>query len=176
MDDVRKDVAALMGETEESIAPNNAITMRTLAKGNTGEDVRALQILLSGRGCNGNMYKPDGKFGKNTQGAVKLFQEKIGLPVTGIADTDTWSGLLGQAADASGAFTMRTLSKGMTGEDVRALQTLLSGRGCNGNMYKPNGKFGSNTQGAVKLFEKKVGLATNGIAGYLEWCELLGLD
>lgn len=69
--------------------------LRTLQRGDTGEDVRALQILLSGRGYNGKMTTPDGKFGPNTQGAVKLYQQAKGLTVDGVAGADTWSGLLG---------------------------------------------------------------------------------
>ena len=108
MEDARNDVAALMrgeewpevsaGETTPKPTPapqGNTISLRTLSKGCTGEDVRALQILLKGRGCNGSMNTPDGIFGPNTQGAVKLFQEKAGLEVTGIADQPTMSGLLG---------------------------------------------------------------------------------
>jgi len=71
--------------------------LRTLQRGDSGEDVRALQILLSGRGCNGKMTTPDGKFGPNTQGAVKLYQQAKGLTVDGIAGSDTWASLLGLA-------------------------------------------------------------------------------
>ena len=72
------------------------LTMRVLQKGDAGEDVLALQILLRGRGCNGSMSKTlDGKFGNNTRGAVILFQRKHGLPQTGAADTATWKVLLG---------------------------------------------------------------------------------
>ena len=71
------------------------IGLRTLKKGSSGEDVRALQILLSGRGCNGNMNAPDGDFGPNTLGAVQLYQKKAGLEVDGIVGVLTWSSLLG---------------------------------------------------------------------------------
>ena len=80
---------------EEEKAPPE-FPLRTLEKGHEGQDVLALQILLRGRGCNGNMYDPlDGKFGKNTRGAVELFQKNKGLPVTGVADRATWKYLLG---------------------------------------------------------------------------------
>ena len=71
------------------------LTMRTLQRGSKGEDVRALQILLAGRGYNGKMHKPDGKFGPNTEGAVKLFQKAVGIAVDGIAGPDTMGHLLG---------------------------------------------------------------------------------
>jgi len=73
------------------------IPLRGLRKGDEGDDVRALQILLSGNGCKGNMYASGyGSFGSNTQGAVQLYQQKVGLPVTGVADRSTWRYLLGR--------------------------------------------------------------------------------
>ena len=69
--------------------------LRTLRQGSKGEDVRALQILLAGRGCNGSMHAPDGSFGPNTLGAVKLYQEKAGLDPDGIVGKLTWSAILG---------------------------------------------------------------------------------
>lgn len=72
------------------------VEMRTLKKGDKGEDVRALQILLTGNGCKGNMYEAGyGSFGANTEGAVKLYQKKVGLPQTGVADAQLWRSLLG---------------------------------------------------------------------------------
>lgn len=69
--------------------------MRTLKRNCKGEDVRALQILLSGRGYKGKMYTPDGKFGPNTEGAVKLYQKAKGLAVDGIAGPETMRSLMG---------------------------------------------------------------------------------
>lgn len=71
------------------------LNLRMLRRGCSGEDVRALQILLKGRGCNGNMYEPDGKFGPNTEGAVELYQETHGLDVDGIAGPETMGSLFG---------------------------------------------------------------------------------
>ena len=36
----------------------------------------------------------DGDFGENTAKAVKLLQEKIKLPVTGVADENVWAALI----------------------------------------------------------------------------------
>ncbi len=73
----------------------NNIPLPTLKKGDKGETVKALQILLAGRGHKGNMHEPDGKFGPNTEGAVKSFQKANGLTADGIAGVKTWEKLLG---------------------------------------------------------------------------------
>lgn len=75
------------------------LKLRCLQRGDTGEDVRALQILLSGRGYNGNMTAPDGKFGPNTEGAVKLFQKAMGMEASGVGDAQTLAKLFGVTAD-----------------------------------------------------------------------------
>lgn len=80
---------------DNTAAKGLTMKMRTLRKGAKGEDVRALQILLKGRGCNGDMYEPDGDFGSRTLGAVKLYQKQAGLEVDGIVGVKTWGSLLG---------------------------------------------------------------------------------
>lgn len=100
MDDVRHDVAVLMGKVEpEKPAPapapkTNTISIRTLSEGCKGEDVRALQILLSGRGFK---VDADGIFGPKTKKAVEKYQGKVGLTKDGIAGKDTLSSLMGVA-------------------------------------------------------------------------------
>lgn len=92
---VPKYAAAAAPEKTETKQDGNKIEIRILSRGCEGEDVRALQILLSGRGYNGNMHKPDGIFGPNTEGAVKLYQKAKGLTVDGDAGPITISSLLG---------------------------------------------------------------------------------
>lgn len=101
MQTVRKDVAAIMrGKVEpEKPAPapapkTTAISIRTLSEGCKGEDVRALQILLSGRGFK---VDADGIFGPKTKKAVEKYQGKVGLTKDGIAGKDTLSSLMGVA-------------------------------------------------------------------------------
>ena len=84
---------------EEVVPAPVSVTLPVLQKGDRGESVLALQILLKGRGCNGSMHKKlDGKFGNNTRGAVLLFQGKHALPQNGAADEATWKALLGVAS------------------------------------------------------------------------------
>ena len=72
-----------------------SVALPQLQMGSQGAAVRSLQHLLIRKfsiscGTNG----ADGDFGKNTQSAVKTFQKRKGLPVTGICDKDTWTALL----------------------------------------------------------------------------------
>ena len=82
-------------EKKPEPAADFTLGMRTLRRNDRGEDVLALQILLSGRGYNGEMNTPDGIYGPRTKGAVKLYQEAKGLEVDGIAGPKTWGSLLG---------------------------------------------------------------------------------
>lgn len=73
-----------------------SVGMRTLRNGCKGDDVRAMQILLTGNGCKGKMVESGyGSFGPNTEAAVKLYQKKVGLDVDGIAGPKTMKKLLG---------------------------------------------------------------------------------
>lgn len=69
--------------------------MRNLKKGCEGEDVKALQILLIGRGYSCGKYGADGDFGDDTRTAVKKYQKDKELEVDGIAGKQTMSSLLG---------------------------------------------------------------------------------
>ena len=59
----------------------------------------------------------------------------------------------------------RTLSKGMTGADVQELQSMLIGLGYDLGKWGADGDFGSDTQNAVKKFQKEYRLTVDGIAG-----------
>ena len=71
------------------------LNMRNLKKGCKGEDVRALQILLMGRGYSCGDSGADGDFGTDTDKAVRKFQKARGIGQDGIAGVKTMSNLLG---------------------------------------------------------------------------------
>ena len=142
-----------------------------LQKGDSSTDVVALQEALIELGyLKGNA---DGKFGAATEKAVKAFQEKNEYPVTGIMDASLQAFLYtGTPKSASGEKTnVRTLSpvegvsmkKGNKGTQVTALQERLKELG----YYKetPTGTYDTNTIGAVRSFQKKNGLKSDGTAG-----------
>lgn len=62
--------------------------MKTLHKGQESGDVKILQDLLD--------IPADGKFGPQTERAVRDFQEKAGLAIDGIVGPATWALMLGE--------------------------------------------------------------------------------
>lgn len=72
-----------------------SVTLRVLKKGCTGEDVKALQILLIGNGYSCGNSGVDGSFGPATDTALRNYQEDHGLAVDGSAGPATFNKLLG---------------------------------------------------------------------------------
>jgi hypothetical protein len=72
-----------------------SVNVPQLSKGAKGDSVKALQILLIGRGYSCGSYGADGSFGSSTYNAVIAFQKANGLVVDGIVGPATWSKLLG---------------------------------------------------------------------------------
>ena len=93
MEDVRRDVAALLRGEEATEAPpapaeaNYTVRLRALKVGDRGDDVKALQKLVDA--------DADGIFGPKTRKAVEAYQTRAGLKKTGIADEETMRRLLG---------------------------------------------------------------------------------
>lgn len=72
------------------------VELRVLKNGDSGKDVKAMQILLEAAGCKGKMdSKKYGSFGAKTEAALKQFQKKNNLPQTGVCDKQDWAALLG---------------------------------------------------------------------------------
>lgn len=71
------------------------VDVKVLNKGDKGDEVVALQLLLTGYGFTCGKQGADGSFGGNTLKAVKAFQKNRGLKVDGIVGANTWNCLLG---------------------------------------------------------------------------------
>jgi peptidoglycan hydrolase-like protein with peptidoglycan-binding domain len=134
-----------------------------LARGARGDAVWDLQAKLRELGYYG--IRVDGIFGIATQTAVREFQKRNGLPVTGIADDNTqrvlYSGSARPAGSGSGG-SYTTLRVGSRGSAVTSLQRRLSSLG----YYKGylDGIFGSQTEAAVRAFQRNNGLSVTGVA------------
>ena len=82
-------------------------------------------------------------------------------------DTEPWQGLAGGNGGNGGDVvpsTPRTLRRGMEGEDVRGLQTLLIGAG-HLDPAGADGVFGPTTEDAVKSLQAELGLEPDGVVG-----------
>ena len=118
-----------------------------LKKGSYGADVRHLQQNLIGLGFLAG--EADGKFGSQTEVAVSAFQKEYGL-----------------AVDGSAGYATQTAVRNA----IVRLQVELKNAG-----YDPggaDGHFGSNTQAALKQYQKARGLAVSGIADAKTWVEI----
>ena len=71
-----------------------AVVLPLVCRGDQGELVRSIQQLLHLRGAAPG--EVDGVFGKNTEGAVKMLQEKAAIEIDGKVGGDTWAALLGK--------------------------------------------------------------------------------
>ncbi|WFE20282.1 D-Ala-D-Ala carboxypeptidase family metallohydrolase [Solwaraspora sp. WMMD937] len=72
----------------------------------------------------------------------------------------------GSAAHADGCYTWgRTLSQGMSGNDVKQLQIRVSGYPGYGAVLALDGAYGPATRSAVIRFQQAYGLAADGVAG-----------
>lgn len=71
------------------------VKLPELERGDKGNYVKALQILLNGRGCSVGMYGADGDFGAATESALLAFQRRNNLEADGICGNATWNKLMG---------------------------------------------------------------------------------
>lgn len=128
-------------------------------RGNTGQNVRTVQYLLSERGHHVDV---DGAFGPMTEDAVRAFQSGAGLGADGVVGPQTWPALVVQVA------------QGSSGDAVRAVQsTLIYLRPGYGSV---DGIFGPDTDDAVRRFQTKNGLVDDGIVGPRTWEELVSTE
>ncbi len=80
-------------ETERA-AEYAAVELPVLQRGDTGEAVRAMQILLRGRGFGVGWYGADGEFGAATEDGLRAFQRVKTEETDGVCGERTWSRLL----------------------------------------------------------------------------------
>ena len=115
----------------------------------------------------------DGYFGSNTYRAVRSFQSRNGLAVTGVADPGTQQLLYsssarpasGSSSSSSSSTGYRLLYWGCKGDAVKRLQQALIDAGYKSYVRTADGIYGKWTYDAVRAYQKDVGLSVDGIAG-----------
>lgn len=150
---------------------------RILKKGDTGQDVKDIQIALN---IHGYKLVVDGDFGAKTDAAVKDFQKKNKLTVDGIVGPKTREALNKSVSVPTPApapkpvptvvnypqYAGTPLKKGSKGTQVRLAQQRLKERGWS---ISVDGDFGAGTEKVVKAFQKEKGLTQDGVIGSNTW-------
>jgi peptidoglycan hydrolase-like protein with peptidoglycan-binding domain len=120
--------------------------------------IAALQVGLSARGLYAGTI--DGVAGPTTAAAVRAFQRRARLPVDGVAGPRTRAALGRYSRHTLGS---RPLGVRAFGWDVAELQFQLAWHGFPSGPF--DGRFGARTAGALRRFQRYVGLRPDGVAG-----------
>ena len=163
---------------------------KSLAMGDTGGNVRALQYLLSVIGAYYDAVPPisiTGTYDQATADAVSAFQQLYGLPRTGETDGRTWEDIYRAykgIADSVPVSSFREeialypgvmQREGMQNEYVRILQQYLT------EIHREypqipqvsvTGYFGPVTKSAVTAFQRTFGLNPTGSVGAETWSRI----
>lgn len=152
-------------EVDGTISNTTSTTSSILKIGSVGEAVKTMQKNLNTI-MNSNL-KVDGQFGSDTESAVINFQKKYGLLADGKfgqkSSQKTNEVLKSLTAKTTVIIAPYTLKKGNKGNNVSTLQNNLNQAIDAG--LKVDGQFGSDTESAVRNFQKKYGLSADGIYG-----------
>lgn len=172
-------VAAPAASLAPAVSPLPRLSAHALKPGASGTEVTKLQQLLNRAGIK---VEVSGRYRYATARAVQHFQLAALLPTSGIAGPKTLARLRAGAggparASTSGGVSFGSanvrvrklgdrmpLTRGMSGGDVRQLQTFLRRAGVRA-VPKPSGEFDGHTAAAVKRFEARV---TRGVDGVVD--------
>ncbi|MFC7401045.1 peptidoglycan DD-metalloendopeptidase family protein [Citricoccus sp. GCM10030269] len=138
---------------------SGSVAYPKLREGDRGEAVTQLQNALKNAGVNPGTI--DGVFGTDTKSAVRSFPSKVGTGVDGVVGPKTWGALVTYPANET------KLRNGSTGTQVIYLQRGL--KATTGINLATDGKFGSNTESALRQYQSSRNLESDGVAGPNTW-------
>ena len=167
----------------------NAYPGTPLREGSAGQNVRLVQFWLKiARTVYTNLESVtvDGKFGAGTASAVRRFQRYFGLTADGVVGQTTWQKLYEVYNDIANRLLSSSLRPGeypgvlrtgSTGTAVRELQFYLYLMSAYESSIPPvsiDGKFGADTERAVRAYQRFAGLTVDGVVGRTTWNSLYG--
>lgn len=148
-----------------------------LQKGSSGPDTALVQSWLNGQSGRDDLTV-DGKFGSGTEAAVKTFQKDAGLSQDGRVGSNTWNALYAAFAARQGSgeiYPGIPVRNGDRGAAVKSMQKKLANLSA---FYTaiPNitadGKFGSKSAEALRIFQKLFDLTADEVMGSVTFAEL----
>ena len=167
----------------------NAYPGTPLREGSAGQNVRLVQFWLKiARTVYTSLESVtvDGKFGAGTASAVRRFQRYFGLTADGVVGQTTWQKLYEVYNDIANRLLSSSLRPGeypgvlrtgSTGTAVRELQFYLYLMSAYESSIPPvsiDGKFGADTERAVRAYQRFAGLTVDGVVGRTTWNSLYG--
>lgn len=129
-----------------------------MQNGDTGEEIEQTQERLYQLGYLAKSYIT-GKFGDNTQEAVREFQKNNGLSADGMLGAKTLELLYSE--DVVGNF----FKKGDTDNTIKKYQERLIALGYLSSDYSPKGKLDTKTVDAIRSFQESNNLVADGCLG-----------
>ena len=167
----------------------NAYPGTALREGSSGQNVRLVQFWLKiARTVYTSLANVtvDGKFGSATAAAVRRFQSYFGLTSDGVVGRITWNKLYEVYNDIANKLLSSSLRPGeypgvlrtgSSGTAVRELQFYLYLMSAYESSIPPvsiDGKFGADTERAVRAYQRFAGLTVDGVVGRTTWNSLYG--
>ena len=167
----------------------NAYPGTALREGSSGQNVRLVQFWLKiARTVYTSLANVtvDGKFGAGTAAAVQRFQRYFGLTADGVVGRITWNKLYEVYNDIANKLLSSSLRPGeypgvlrtgSSGTAVRELQFylyLMSAYESSIPSVSIDGKFGADTERAVRAYQRFAGLTVDGVVGRTTWNSLYG--
>lgn len=144
----------MAGETTLELLYSEDAIPYALSLGVKSDDVKTYQQRLYKLGY--LTTEPDGTFGRDTKNAVQLFQQLNGLIADGYIGPSTRTLLMSEDAQAN------AMTIGLSGNTVERVQKRLKELGY---LRKVTGYYGSDTDGAVRAFQKENKLSVDGKVG-----------
>lgn len=153
------DLTMLDEDNEEVVIDLSTVEFLPLYNlGVTDESVAVIQSQLMDLGFM-EAAEPTNYYGNVTMDAVKLFQRQNDLKQDGIMGSETLAMIMNP--DAKGYL----VKKGMSGDDIKNIQTRLYELGYLDSKSDITGNFGDDTESGVRALQSANGLVSDGIIG-----------
>ncbi len=188
--EIYKQYTSVVTDSTPGITSPGEYPGTALKIGSSGDDVRRMQFylrIISRYNSSVPDLDSDGIFGMGTQVSVLAFQDYYGLIEDGIVGVMTWNKIYEVYTDLindllsptarPGEYPGTPLSIGSSGVYVKEMQYylyLLSAYYLALPVIQYDGKFGSATQNAVKVWQGLMGLTQDGVVGPLTWASIYG--